>query len=491
MRFDDRLRTVLAQPATSPHDRAVRWRQLVELAARAPADGDRELIASALAAIREDSPKVDERVRVAASLAIAWLPLPSELVGVLAADSLAVAAPVLSSARLTASEWRSVAAGASAECAQFIATLRSEHASTSLVHAEPAGPIPSIGEVVARIDRLRHSRDSGRVPSENSSTDLNGSRLFRWECNEAGEIHWVEGIPRGALVGQTIAQGGVGTGVDRTVERAFRSRAPFRDGLLELPTDVAIGGSWKISGMPAFEPSTGRFAGYRGVGERPSALAMHAATPTTDPDSLRELAHEIKTPLNAIIGFAEIITGEYLGPAGHRYRERATEIVSQARLLLGAIDDLDFAARIHSSKGSHQVVTDIGELAEQLAQSIRNGANGRGVEIEASRSKARLDAAIQKEIAERLILRMCSAVVARAADGETLRLSVDRDGDTIVVSVTRPEPLLGLCDNDLFGTANDAMSPGFPLRLARGLAQTAGTSLVADQRGICLVFPAA
>ena len=482
---------MLAQPASSPHDRAVRWRQLVELAARAPADGDRELLASALATIREDSSKVDERVRVAASLAIAWLPLPVELVGVLASDSLTVAAPVLSSARLTASEWRSVGAGASTECAQFIATLRSEHAPTPHAHAEPAAPIPSIGEVVARIDRLRHSRDGGRTAPGTLPEDVSGARLFRWECDEAGEIRWVEGIPRGALVGQTIAHGGIGTGVDRTVERAFRSRAPFSDGMLELPTDAAIGGSWKISGMPAFEPSTGRFAGYRGVGERPSALAKHSAAPATDPDSLRELAHEIKTPLNAIIGFAEIITGEYLGPAGSRYRERATEIVGQARLLLGAIDDLDFAAKIHSSNGSHHVVTDIGDLAEQLAQSIRNGANGRGVHIEASRSKERLDAAIQKEIAERLILRMCSAVIARAADGETLRLSVDRDAHTIVVSITRPEPLAGLCDNDLFGTANDAMSPGFPLRLARGLAQTAGASLVADQRGICLVFPAA
>ena len=35
MLFDDRLNTVLAQPALNAHDRAVRWRQLVELLARA------------------------------------------------------------------------------------------------------------------------------------------------------------------------------------------------------------------------------------------------------------------------------------------------------------------------------------------------------------------------------------------------------------------------------------------------------------------------
>ena len=110
VRFDDRLGTVLAQPASTPHDRAVRWRQLVELVARAPMDGDRQLLASALAAIREDSSKVEERVRVAAALAIAWLPVPADVIALFAADSLTVAAPLLSSARLTASEWRTISA---------------------------------------------------------------------------------------------------------------------------------------------------------------------------------------------------------------------------------------------------------------------------------------------------------------------------------------------------------------------------------------------
>ena len=47
MRFDDRLATVLSQPVGSPHDRAVRWRQLVDLVARSNGDADRDLLMSA------------------------------------------------------------------------------------------------------------------------------------------------------------------------------------------------------------------------------------------------------------------------------------------------------------------------------------------------------------------------------------------------------------------------------------------------------------
>ena len=106
--------------------------------------------------------------------------------------------------------------------------------------------------------------------------------------------------------------------------------------------------------MPAFEPTDGRFAGYRGIALRESGGSYDPARDghslLSDPNSLRELVHEIKTPLNAIIGFAEIIDSQLLGPADRNYRTRAAEIVAQAKLLLSAIDDLDFAAKLQADR---------------------------------------------------------------------------------------------------------------------------------------------
>ncbi len=488
MQFDDRLATTLAQPAAAAHGRAVRWRQLVELVARTPVDSDRDLFDQAIEQIRTGAASVDERVRSAAALAVAALPLPVELVIAFAADRLGVAAPILASARLTASEWKQVAAAASDECRAFISVIRSEQPAlpTSSVDAAKHHASASISDVVARIERLRHSHEPSpaETPGENEPGQ---SRLFRWECNESGEIDWVEGVPRGALVGATIAQGHSGQGVDRTVERAFASRAPFHQGLLELPHDLSAGGRWTISGVPTFERSSGRFAGYRGVAEREGEPTAAASAVSGDRNSLRELAHEIRTPLNAIIGFAEIIAGEYLGPAGDRFRDRAGEIVAQARLLLSATEDLDFAARIHAANNG-ELRTDVGALVERLAGAIREVAASRNVHVEASRSTADLTAAIPADIAERLVLRMCSAVIARASEGEHLRLSVDQGREFCTVSITRPLALAGLTEDELFGTSDDSLSPSFPLRLARGLAQTAGAGLIDCERGITLLF---
>ena len=79
MRFDDRLMTVLDQPASDPHDCAVRWRQLVDLVARAGRQADNPLVEQALQLIMADRPKVDDALRSAAARAVAALPLPYEL----------------------------------------------------------------------------------------------------------------------------------------------------------------------------------------------------------------------------------------------------------------------------------------------------------------------------------------------------------------------------------------------------------------------------
>src|SRR3569832_2177850 len=100
VRFDDRLMTVLNQPGEDRHDAAVRWRQLVDLVARAGSNSASPVVAEALNAIRIEAPKVEEALRAAAARAVAALPLPLGLLEYFASDSLAVSAPVLAAGTL-------------------------------------------------------------------------------------------------------------------------------------------------------------------------------------------------------------------------------------------------------------------------------------------------------------------------------------------------------------------------------------------------------
>src|SRR6476661_5971588 len=544
VRFDDRLLTVLNQSAADQRDVAVRWRQLVDLVARAGANAASPTIRQALEAIRDDSPAIDEKLRAAAARAVAALPLPLQLLEYFASTGLAVSSPVLAAATLDTEQWRQILAGADEETRRFVEALHPEVSSESMpkriemltAHtdesteslisdAEPetvegveaaneptdldaeltdeqverqieliaqmverpaeqaAAPVavPSLRDVVERIERRRRGRSLMRRGALAPSVQAPSS-LFRWECGPGGEISWVDGAPRGSLIGRSIARtlNGEGDRIDREAVRAFTVRAPFRDARFTVAGEGVVSGEWKISGVPAFDPADGRFRGYRGIAMREQS-EVHAPDATAqalaDPDSLRELVHEIKTPLNAIIGFAEIIEGQYLGPADRRYRDRAQEIVQQARLLLLAIDDLDFAAKVHSSLAGGNRRVNLTELIERIVPTLRDLAASNQVQVDAPGFPRGVVAQAQPEIADRLIFRMCSALIQQAAAGERLRLNVERAGDRWRLSMTRPMALSALTEGQLLGGEESGPDDGFPLRLVRGLAGMAGADV--------------
>jgi two-component system cell cycle sensor histidine kinase PleC len=66
---------------------------------------------------------------------------------------------------------------------------------------------------------------------------------------------------------------------------------------------------------------------------------------------LAEMSHELKTPLNAILGFSEVIRDQALGPVGNaRYTSYAADIHASGAHLLALINDvLDFS-RIEAGK---------------------------------------------------------------------------------------------------------------------------------------------
>jgi hypothetical protein len=571
LRFDDRLNTVLAQPAVNAHDRAVRWRQLVELLARA-SDLSSPLAQRALAEILVDAQDIDQNLRSAAARAVASPNLPLPLVILFAADSVAVAAPVLAAASLQPSQWKDVLTTASSDSTRFIRSLypdlpawaatappapEPEYAVFEPVseqepppapayaepereaapqpeqaeappqpkpepepvveaaptaptaptppqpaHAGPAAPIPSISEVLSRIEHLRQERQFARpqpelqtVAAPRSVTE-GPSPLFRWECGPSGEIAWVEGVPRGPMIGRSLSNPGENNGVDPRIQRAFAVRAPFRDAVLTVSGEGPAAGEWKLSGVPAFEPSDGRFAGYRGVGIRTSDEAAEAVAPAEeeplDEGSLRELIHELRTPLTAIIGFAEIIDGQYLGPADHSYRERAAEIVAQARLLLSAIEDLDIAAQLRSSAAAMDGSTDLNELILDLAAELKDRATFRGAKLDIVPSRSQAICSLERAVLERLMRRFCSALIDVATQRDRLVLAVDCDVGQCLVTLNLPQSLRGLSDAQLFGrdvAEPDVLASSFSLKLARGIAQTAGGDLRLTGDKLALVLP--
>ena len=504
----------MTQPVADAHDRTVRWRQLVDHLSRPHDEIDPALLDAALTMVRTGMRSVARAIRAATARSIAGRAAEPRLIAIFAGDRLEVAAPLLAAAPLDQAGWAQVQAAASKEVAAFIRTIRGDQPAQAEPASDVAPPVeeepqPSIGEIAARIERLKSKRETLEPDAEDRPPRRMAPAapaepaivpgLFRWECDASGEIGWVEGAPRGALIGRSLPSE---EGAPRELVRAFADRLPFEDTPMSLPSP-ALEGEWRLSGIPAFSPVDGRFLGFRGIARRdgeqePPAFALVAGKPLAgDAEALRETIHEIKTPLNAIIGFAEIIDGQYLGPAHRNYRQRAAEIVAQARMLLAAIEDLDFAARLQSRKAGEGDAVPLAEIIPPLAEELAGQALTGGVQLRMAPQLSQLRAKVDHDLATRLLKRFLGAIIEAAAPHDLIQIEAKEGKGRLAVTVSRPAATLHLGESQLFdpsyATAAEGegsrLGLGFALRLVRGLARLAGGDLSLSTSDLTLILP--
>ncbi len=529
MRFDDKLATVLAQADDRPDRKAARWRQLVDLLAQHRPEADAAAdTGAAYAWLREARGRIDAETRQQSAQSLAGREIDPDLVAFFAEDSAPVAAPLIAGVRLDSDAWLALLPRLGPAARSLLrhredlpAEIRGALAAFGpsdfrlegkVAAAEPAGGDSQIRELVDRIEAYRQRREAFAAAPPPAEEIAQG---FRWETGTDGLLAWVEGAPRGPLVGQSITWiAGPGQhGVDGQAAGGFEKRSPFRDARFTVAGEGPAAGDWRISGIPFFDPASGAFLGYRGTARRPrpDEVARSAAGEapgvfgTEFPaDSLRQLIHELRTPLNAILGFAEMIEGQYMGPAASPYRGRAATIMEQARNLLGAVDDLDTAARLESRRlDLTDGAADAVALLVRLRDSYERVAAQRGAAIAMHIDDGLPRARVEPAAAERMFGRLLAGTIGLAGEGETIALTLaraDAGGHLALrLAIGRPQAIAGLGERDLLdpGYSPDgdwpgapALGLGFALRLVRNLAEAVGGELDIGPDGFVLTLPA-
>jgi PAS domain S-box-containing protein len=100
---------------------------------------------------------------------------------------------------------------------------------------------------------------------------------------------------------------------------------------------------------------------------------------------LAAMSHELKTPLNAVLGFSEIIRDEMLGPVGHAaYRDYAGDIHKSGARLLAVINDVLDVSRLEGGlltiEAHSENIQDVAKGAIKLARGLTQ--DRRGIEID-------------------------------------------------------------------------------------------------------------
>jgi len=381
--------------------------------------------------------------------------------------------------------------------------------------AEASSGMFQIAELVARIDAYQRQRDETpsapifrELQSELFEFESIQAQSFRFETDASGTVRWIEGAERAPLIGLSLDLAGApgGSRVDGAVAGAFRRRAGFANARLIVEGESDAAGQWRITGIPVFDRESGRFTGYRGTARRPRP--DETADPTPNPirnpasDALRQLVHELRTPTNAIAGFAEMIESQMLGPVPHAYRMQAADIRSQAGSLLTAIDDIDMAARIESKALDLRAdEVPLLPLLERVASDLLPLATLRGTMIDIYAGDSDLAIAADDRAVERLIARLMATLVASGGRGERIGIAATLEADSMVAVVfDRPAALAAYAGDSLLmidaeTEANREGAPllgtGFALRLVRNLATELRGALFIGDKALTLRLPAA
>jgi hypothetical protein len=519
------IATILRQAPADRRASIAAWRQLTDILAQRGNQLDTTDIRRAfhaLAVLRRDVP---EKVRRDCAVAVARHGRFAPLVAFYANDVPAVSATMLRRARLAEADWlamlpttaataRSILAGRSDLPVSVRRALDSLGAG-SVALPQPAiaaadasaadvvdeAPASQISELVRRIDKYQSSRSKPAPARPRTS--------FLFETGPDGVIRWVDGITRGAAIGLSIAESALGgePGTDGAAVGAFRQRAEIVNARMILEGSAADAGEWRFSALPWFDPATGQFCGYRGTARRPQHNELPYGRPESSDsgDSIRQLIHELRSPLNAISGFAQIISGQMFGPVSGAYRKMADSIIADAAAVQDIIDDLEVAARstgVVETKASDEVA-DLATVMAQIEGDLAPLLADQRIDLSISRFGGPFLAHADDANSRRMVGRLLTALVDICEAGTTLvgQLVAEAGPDDMLqLRIVRPAAIRFASAADLLdpgfspeGEAPGAaiLSLGFSLRLVDSLARGAGGRLDIGHNALTLYLPSA
>ena len=529
MRFDDRLATILKLTTDSERAKTAVWSQLVSVLAQKN-DGsfhtDQEASARALEnKLRAEVP-LNRRKFVAESLTGRISDV--ETILIFGQDSALVAAAVLINATLSEADWAKLIPRLPPASRALLRERRdlSEYVTrmlytygagdtalpssniTAEVESDSASPT-QIRDLVARIEAFKNDREANVATRTVADQPQDTQALsFRFETDRAGIICWVQGAPRGPLIGISFAEISEprAFGVDGHAAGAFRKRSPFRDARLRVAGNGAASGDWLISADPSFDTDDGRFCGYRGIarraelGERINSTAPFGRDMSAD--SIRQLVHELRSPLNAIRGFAEMIDGQLLGPVSQVYRHQAHKVVEDSGRLVNIVDDIDLTARLEmdSGAGASNDATNVVEMVEAALHRLDPQMSQHDIKLTLSTCANLPFCAVDRQSGVRLIERLITTTIGIAETGETLAIEVTHHASQIIIAIARPRlinfdmsvNLIALsADQEAHCTNPPALGLNFAMRLIRQMAQAVGGQFTIEARKFALILPQA
>ena len=185
---------------------------------------------------------------------------------------------------------------------------------------------------------------------------------------------------------------------------------------------------------------------------------------------IARVSHDLRTPLNAMMGFSDVLESELLGPVGHpRYREYARHIRDCGRELLKSTEDtLAITCLLdHDPEAAVETGVDLRAIVDEAWSFHADPLGNHGFSLDADIPDG-LEILIDRRPMRQILVNLFAEAVNRSDARGTVGLMATVSGDLVQIEVF----LRGRPDGAAVGQASLAIC------LARALLELNGAALV-------------
>ncbi len=215
--------------------------------------------------------------------------------------------------------------------------------------------------------------------------------------------------------------------------------------------------------------------------------AHHAVEDKAAADVLAKISHEVRTPLNSIIGFAEIMKDERFGPVGHaKYRGYLNDIYDSAHHALSLINDLLDISKLKA--GVFEAVpspVDVNRTIKQCLRTLGPQAEQARIVIRTSLAAGLPPLSVDERSLKQILLNLVSnGIKFTDAGGHVIVQTLKNEDGGLKIRVR--DTGIGMSDDEItqavqpflqLDTApRQQIGSGLGLPLAKALAEASGAS---------------
>src|SRR5690606_21208428 len=165
---------------------------------------------------------------------------------------------------------------------------------------------------------------------------------------------------------------------------------------------------------------------------------------------LATISHELRTPMNSILGFSEALLNELYGPLTEPQSSRIQRIHRNARDLLMLIDDLLDLSKIDAGHMTlNPASVTIGEVVHHVVQGMESQAQTRGLALSVKLAPDLPALCADPQRLQQVITNLLSNAIKFTPEGEvTVSAELATNGSATGVAITVTDTGIGIAEDD-------------------------------------------